>query len=339
VRDANRSLVINRLQENWLEIAPTTQESMENPPTKQPSSLFAWLRRNSMGRHSARLRHHSFLEGVLGTSLELQVASASPQLGPQVEAELLGEIDRLEAIFSVYNPNSEFNRWQETFEQDVPVSPELAQVLARSEMWRVRSENAFNPAVEAMTHLWKIGAQTETVPAREELERLSHEIQAPLWNVDTDACRARRLTTNRASLNSIAKYRRRYEARGAERGHGRNRQPVHARRQRAARRQGAPAQRERGHKRAGEARLSNWRALVFARSRPAHRLAGGANRQRFGAGRRRPDRRRSGNRVQRGAAGRGAATRRLAARNRRLFAKRERSNRVQRVLAHSGRLN
>ena len=131
--------------------------------------------------------------------------SNSPALGPQVEADILLEIDRLAAIFNVYNPNSEFNCWQRTRDQNVAVSAELAQVLARGEAWRARSEGAFNPAVECLTQCWKSGAQSGRVPDTGELQALAREIAAPLWSVEPKALRARRLTFQRASLNSIAK--------------------------------------------------------------------------------------------------------------------------------------
>ena len=171
-------------------------------PSQPFASLFAWLR---VGQRAAHSRHHRFVEGVLGTTLELQIVAVSPQLGPQIEAEMRDEIDRLAAIFSLYQSDSEFNRWQETFDQDVAVSPELMEVLARSEMWRARSDNAFNPAVEVMSQLWKSAAPSGNAPTVQEMQRLSRAISAPLWSVDVATCCARRLTSYCASLNSIAK--------------------------------------------------------------------------------------------------------------------------------------
>ena len=153
----------------------------------------------------ARFHHQSHLEGVLGTSLELQIVSTARALGAQIERDILLEIDRLEAIFSLYNSDSEFNRWQQTNEKYVAISGELAQVLAWGESWRARSHGAFNPTAECLTQLWKDGAQTGIVPDANELQALAREIAAPLWSVDLDTLRARRLTAWRASLNSIAK--------------------------------------------------------------------------------------------------------------------------------------
>ena len=53
--------------------------------------------------------HH---ENVLGTSLTLHVRADDETAAHRAEARVLEEIDRLAAIFSAYDPASEFSRWQ-----------------------------------------------------------------------------------------------------------------------------------------------------------------------------------------------------------------------------------
>ena len=48
----------------------------------------------------------------MGTSLELRVRADDAEAARRAEARVLGEIDRLVAIFSGYDPASEFRRWQ-----------------------------------------------------------------------------------------------------------------------------------------------------------------------------------------------------------------------------------
>ena len=48
----------------------------------------------------------------MGTSLELRVRADDAEAARRAEARVLGEIDRLSAIFSGYDPSSEFRRWQ-----------------------------------------------------------------------------------------------------------------------------------------------------------------------------------------------------------------------------------
>src|SRR5579884_4024429 len=56
--------------------------------------------------------HH---ENVMGTSLELRVRGDGAEAARWAEDRVLGEIDRLGAIFSGYDPSSEFRRWQAAF--------------------------------------------------------------------------------------------------------------------------------------------------------------------------------------------------------------------------------
>ena len=53
----------------------------------------------------------------------------SEEAARSAEARVLGEIDRLAAIFSGYDAASEFRRWQATVGQPTKVSPELFGLL------------------------------------------------------------------------------------------------------------------------------------------------------------------------------------------------------------------
>jgi thiamine biosynthesis lipoprotein len=150
-------------------------------------------------------RHQAHYEGVLGTSLELQFVGATDADGERAERAALGEIDRLEEIFSAYRPTSELSRWQETLGEPVAVSPELARVLAESERWRVRTAGAFNPAVEAFTRLWKEHAALGRMVEEAALSPLRAQLASPLWSVDAAGGTARRLTRLPVTLNAIAK--------------------------------------------------------------------------------------------------------------------------------------
>lgn len=132
----------------------------------------------------ARPRRHAFhYEHVLGTSLELQVVAADADAARRAEAATLAEIDRLAAILSGWTPASELARWQATWNVDVPVSPELAEVLALAEAWRVGTRGAFDAAAVARA----------AVP------------HGPLWTVDGTRGVARRLTRLAVSLDALAK--------------------------------------------------------------------------------------------------------------------------------------
>ncbi len=124
----------------------------------------------------APTRHVAHYERVLGTSMELQVVGTPDAVGIAEESALV-EIDRLEAVFSRFREDSELARWERTFDEDVPVSKELAEVLIAAEDWRVETKGAFDATM-----------------APEE---------GPRWTVRGET--ARRLTERRASLNALAK--------------------------------------------------------------------------------------------------------------------------------------
>lgn len=146
--------------------------------------------------------HH---ENVLGTSFELKVHSRDSATASQAEAVSLAEIDRLARIFSGYLPDSEFNRWQRTRAERVPVSPELLSVLAASERWNRDSLGAFNPGVEQLTRLWKSAAAQDQVPDPSDLATAVRDLARPAWRIDATAGTAEHLSDTPLSLNAIAK--------------------------------------------------------------------------------------------------------------------------------------
>ena len=152
-------------------------------------------------RHWRRYVFH--YEHVLGTSLELQVVADGEAAAHRAEADLLAEVDRLEAILSGWSRTSELARFLATGGVSVPVSPDLMEVLGASSAWRERTGGAFDPAAQSIVELLREGASERSVDelARTLRER-SHE---PLWIVDRVAATARRVTRHAVSLDAIAK--------------------------------------------------------------------------------------------------------------------------------------
>lgn len=146
--------------------------------------------------------HH---EHVLGTSLEIQVEAVSADSAAAAEARILKEIERLARIFSSYDATSELSRWQSRVGTPTTISPELFAVLTDCDRWHQRSAGAFNPAVEALTKLWKAAEKRNTLPTTAELADIVAQVQKPQWTLDTENQTATRLTDGSLSLNAIAK--------------------------------------------------------------------------------------------------------------------------------------
>jgi thiamine biosynthesis lipoprotein len=154
--------------------------------------IATWLPRRPAPRVSRHLFHY---ERVLGTSLELQVVAASDDDAAHAESAALAEVDRLAAILSGWSASSELTRWLATYDVDVPVSLELAEVLRASTEWRQRTGGAFDPIAQTIVEWLRDGRVKEPTPAPAD----------PLWTVDQPAGTARRLGRHAVSLDAIAK--------------------------------------------------------------------------------------------------------------------------------------
>jgi FAD:protein FMN transferase len=142
-------------------------------------------------------RHFLFgYEHVLGTSLELQVVAARESVARRAESAVLAEIDRLSPLLSGWTSTSELSLWLATFDADVPVSAELAEVLHASAAWRALTGGAFDPAVQTLVERMRAGGSAD-------VERRAPD--EPLWRVDLAGATARRLTRDAISLDAIAK--------------------------------------------------------------------------------------------------------------------------------------
>jgi thiamine biosynthesis lipoprotein ApbE len=146
--------------------------------------------------------HH---ENVMGTSLELRVQAVDEAAARRAEDLVLRRIDRLGAIFSGYDPGSEFRRWQSGAGAISRVSPELFEVLQASDTWQARTGGAFDPRVESLSQLWDACARRDRLPDSEELSGAKALMTPRAWRLDPVLRVAERLSACPLSLNGIAK--------------------------------------------------------------------------------------------------------------------------------------
>ena len=158
-------------------------------------------------------RGYSFhYERVLGTSLELQVVAIDDDSARSAEESVLAEVDRLAEILSGYSATSELARWQEQHGTVASVSPELADVLAAAEEWRMYTGGTFNPAVTSLVELLRdaapapdAAAATDTAARQASVNERIRALRQPLWTVNRTRGVACRLTHLQVSLDGIAK--------------------------------------------------------------------------------------------------------------------------------------
>ncbi len=139
----------------------------------------------------------------MGTSLELRVLADSDAAARRAEHSVLAEIDRLSAIFSGYDPTSEFRRWQSGPKTPIAVSGELFEVLRASDHWREASGGAFEPRVQVLSALWSNAERLGRLPKASELAEAKAVLAQPAWRLEGRT--ATRLSDVPVTLNAIAK--------------------------------------------------------------------------------------------------------------------------------------
>jgi len=147
----------------------------------------------------------AYFENVLGTGLELRVLAENQQAADQAEERALAEIDRLDAIFSTYNSESEFSRWQRTSGDWQRISPELLSVLTAADAWRAATRGAFHPGAQRLSDVWKLAERRRQVPDEKELRAAVVDLRSEPWQLDATRGQARRLVSYPLTLNAIAK--------------------------------------------------------------------------------------------------------------------------------------
>ena len=144
-------------------------------------------------------------ENVLGTSFELRVRATSEAVAKAAEHAALAEIDRLSALVSTYDPKSELSLWLASFGTPVKVSPELFELLEKSDHWSEKSQGAFSPGVQVLTRLWKQAAAKNMLPDAAEIASARSQFASRLWTLDGRNKTATRLGNCPVTLDAIAK--------------------------------------------------------------------------------------------------------------------------------------
>lgn len=144
-------------------------------------------------------------ENVLGTSFTLKLAASSREEAIEAEKAALNEIDRLAGILSTYDPGSEFSQWQKTYNKDVPLSPELFEVLSLFDHWRSKTGGALNPAAAVAIELWSKAERENNLPEKKEISEAVTAMSKDHWILDYEKQTAKHISTDPLILNSFVK--------------------------------------------------------------------------------------------------------------------------------------
>ena len=144
-------------------------------------------------------------ENVLGTSLQIKVASPSDTKAKAAEDAAMNEIERLNKILSGYDASSEFSRWTKTNNQAVKVSPELFEVLSLFDKWRIQTGGALDASAEVIGKVWKTAAKRGEQPTVNELSAAVATVKQSHWLLNKANSTAIHLDNAPLMLNSFVK--------------------------------------------------------------------------------------------------------------------------------------
>jgi thiamine biosynthesis lipoprotein len=131
-----------------------------------------WHRRTSTGRYHP----------LLGTNVEIRVdamsgdAEEAQRQAEAAEQAAVDEMVRLQAIFTVFDEQSDLCRWRTARTDRVPA--ELVECLAAAEHWWSLSGGAFHPAAAPLRKRWLAAEVDQRLPTGGELNRLTSDLAA-----------------------------------------------------------------------------------------------------------------------------------------------------------------
>ncbi len=127
-------------------------------------------------RRTSTGRYHP----LLGTNVEVRVdavsgdAEEAQRLAEAAENAAVDEMVRLQAVFTVFDPESDLCRWRSGRTDGVPT--ELAECLAAAEHWWSLSGGAFHPAAARLRERWLAAESDQRLPADVELVRITADL-------------------------------------------------------------------------------------------------------------------------------------------------------------------
>ena len=138
---------------------------------------------------------------ILGTDVEIRV-NGGPGAALAADAAAVGEFERLNPVFTVYDESSELARWRRGDVDDC--SPELTEVLAAAQWWHGASGGAFHPAIAPLRLRWLAAVAADELPDPAELAELVAACAALPFSV-SDGQVHRLADCSGVDLNAIAK--------------------------------------------------------------------------------------------------------------------------------------
>jgi len=145
---------------------------VRDTPVRLLTAVLAFFLLSGCGP-GAPVRQESY---VFGTRVEVQVYGVEKGQARAAVAAVLREFDRLHRMLHAWQP-SELTRLNEAIARDersIPVSPELARILAHAAGIAQASDHLFDPAIGKLVRLWGFHSDTfaPRLPSQSDIEAL-----------------------------------------------------------------------------------------------------------------------------------------------------------------------
>ena len=121
---------------------------------------------SAQSQQPPKLEGYDLTFPAMGSTISLSAYSDSETKVETAFNAVRFEIDRLVAILSDYEPNSELNRLHRDATKPTLISDNLFDVLVASEDWNHRSHGAFDAAIGNLTRLWRDARKRREMPSK-----------------------------------------------------------------------------------------------------------------------------------------------------------------------------
>jgi thiamine biosynthesis lipoprotein len=151
---------------------------------------------------------YEFQQAEMGVPFRIVLYAFSKNAAEGAAAAAFARIGQLNAVMTDYDSDSELSRLSQTSgqNQEVPVSPELWLVLARSQDLAERSHGAFDVTVGPYVNLWRYARRQGTMPDPARLAKARDAVGYTKMQLDSRGHTVKLLAPNmRLDLGGIAK--------------------------------------------------------------------------------------------------------------------------------------
>ena len=115
----------------------------------------------------------NYTKTAMGTVVELTLMKGGQARFDEAAKAAFAEIERLEALFSSYRPDSDISRINRSAgETPVQVAPEVVEVVKAALRVSLLSGGAFDPTVGVLASVWGPSGEKGVVPSQDEIQGL-----------------------------------------------------------------------------------------------------------------------------------------------------------------------